>query len=199
LPEEKQRRLIGACWSEVSQVRFSEISISRIIAAAHIPRGSFYQYFEDKEDLLNYLMGDMREYFTAMLRGILVEKEGDLFALPLAAYDRLLGIQGGADPVLEQFIRVLRLNEGLDLHTFIGGPQHFLPDRLWEVVDTSKLRQGGREYADHVFHMACAALALAVVETLCDQTEGSPRSALQVRMDMLRYGGASDSDKEGTT
>ena len=67
LPEEKRERLIEACWSELTRVRFNEVSINRIIAAAHIPRGSFYQYFEDKEELIRYLLEDMREYFISLL------------------------------------------------------------------------------------------------------------------------------------
>ena len=61
LPEEKRDRLMDACWTELTTVRFADISINRIIATAHIPRGSFYQYFEDKEDLIHFLLEDMRE------------------------------------------------------------------------------------------------------------------------------------------
>lgn len=190
LPEEKRTRLIEACWGEVSRVRFSELSINRIIAAARIPRGSFYQYFSDKEDLVRYLLEDMREYFISMLRGVLNESGGDLFALPLMAYDRFWSRQGDTDPMLELFIKVLRLNQGIDFQAFIRGPDRFLPDELWELVDPAKLRRGDREYADHVFHMACAALALAVVENLCGYAGEDPRSALKTRMDLLRRGGA---------
>ena len=75
LPEEKRQRLIDACWEELTQVRFADVSINRIIAAARIPRGSFYQYFEDKEDLIRYLLEDLRQYFTTLLRNILVDRK----------------------------------------------------------------------------------------------------------------------------
>lgn len=192
LPEEKRRRLIEACWAELTQVRFTDVSISRIITAAHIPRGSFYQYFTDKEDLIRYLLEDMREYFVAMLRDILDRSGGDLFAFPLMAYDRFFRRQGDTDPMLELFIRVLRLNKGLDLQAILGGPESFLPDQLWEAVDPALLRQSSREHADHVFHMACAVLALAVVETLCGHAAGDPREDLKTRMDLLRYGSAAE-------
>lgn len=212
LPEEKRQRLIEACWAELTRVRFTDVSINRIITAAHIPRGSFYQYFEDKEDLIRYLLEDMREYFISLLRGILVETEGDLFALPLAAYDRFISQQGHTDPMLTLFIRLLVLNKGLDLQSFIspdrgfliGEPRRFLPEVLWEAVDPSKLRENSREYADQVFHLACAVLAFAIVETL--QCSGKPdqsppqtaqiREMTKVRMDLLRYGGAADGHKE---
>ena len=214
LPEEKRERLIEACWAELTRVRFTEVSINRIITAAHIPRGSFYQYFEDKEDLIRYLLEDMRTYFVELLKSILIQAQGDLFALPLMAYDRFISRQGHTDPMLTLFIRLLVLNKGLDLQSFIspdrgfliGEPRHFLPDPLWEAVDPSKLRENSREYADQVFHLACAVLAFAIVETL--QCPGKPdqspartaqiREMTKVRMDLLRYGGAAEGYKEGT-
>lgn len=193
LPEEKRARLIGACWDEVSQVRFSEVSINRIISAARIPRGSFYQYFEDKEDLIRYLLEDMREYFISLLRNILIEAEGDVFSLPLLAYDQFMGAEGGTDPMLKLMIDILQRNKGMDVQSFMGGPGPcaFLPDALWEIMDATKLRRGGREYADHVFHLACAVLAFAVAEALWNPAQLSGiRETLQTRMDLLRYGGA---------
>lgn len=214
LPEEKRKRLIDACWDELTRVRFTDVSINRIITAAHIPRGSFYQYFGDKEDLIRYLLEDMRQYFITLLQNILEEAGGDLFALPLAAYDRFISQQGHTDPMLTLFIRLLVLNKGLDLQSFIspdqgfliGEPRRFLPDPLWEAVDASKLRESSREYADQVFHMACAVLAFAIVETLqCsgkpDQVQSPGRTAriremTKVRMDLLRYGGAAEGYEE---
>ena len=46
----KKERLMNALIDEFSQVPFSQASINRIIKEAGIPRGSFYQYFADKED-----------------------------------------------------------------------------------------------------------------------------------------------------
>ena len=202
LPEEKRARLIEASWSEVSQVRFSEVSINRIISAARIPRGSFYQYFEDKDDLIRYLLKDMREYFVSLLRNILIEAKGDVFAFPLLAYDRFMRGKGGADPMLKLMIDILRRNKGFDVQSFMGGPSPcaFLPDALWEVMDAKKLRQNSRDYADHVFHLACAVLAFAVAEALWDPAQLSEmRETLQIRMELLRYGGAAEGYKEVVT
>ncbi len=209
LPEEKRKRLIEACWTELTRVRFAEVSINRIIASARIPRGSFYQYFEDKEDLTRYLLDDMREYFVCLLRSILIEAKGDLFAMPLMAYDRFISHQGHTDPMLALFIKLLTLNKGMDLQSFMGGPKHFLPDPLWEAVDASKLRQSDREYADQVFHLACAVLAFAIVETLQAPTRDGTgagtahsvrvREMTKIRMDLLRYGGAAEEYEEERT
>ena len=51
LPEEKQQRLLDAAQIEFSRHSLQEASIANIVKLAGIPRGSFYQYFENKADL----------------------------------------------------------------------------------------------------------------------------------------------------
>ena len=55
LDEEKKKRIIEASLNEFSERSFNEAKLSRIIKASKIPRGSFYQYFEDKLDLYKYI------------------------------------------------------------------------------------------------------------------------------------------------
>lgn len=52
LPKEKQEKILEAGKKEFARVAFEETSIKNIIENAKIARGSFYQYFESKEDLL---------------------------------------------------------------------------------------------------------------------------------------------------
>lgn len=56
LPEEKKAEIIYAALVEFAQYAFKDASINRIIKAAGIPRGSFYQYFVNKQDLYLYLL-----------------------------------------------------------------------------------------------------------------------------------------------
>ena len=56
LPGLKQNIVFDAAIREFSVHMFSEASINRIVKAAQIPRGSFYQYFEGKEDLFSYVI-----------------------------------------------------------------------------------------------------------------------------------------------
>lgn len=51
LSEEKRECILQAAIAEFAERRFSDASINRIVKAAGISRGSFYQYFKDKEDL----------------------------------------------------------------------------------------------------------------------------------------------------
>lgn len=79
LPKEKQKRIIQASLAEFARVPFEEISINQIIQEAGIPRGSFYQYFEDKMDLQTFLLGDFRKCLEEKVEEYLIGKKGDLF------------------------------------------------------------------------------------------------------------------------
>lgn len=55
LPHEKKQRVIKAAVDEFSKRHYSQVSINGIIKQADIPKGSFYQYFENKDDVFIYL------------------------------------------------------------------------------------------------------------------------------------------------
>ncbi len=56
LSEEKKKRIFDAAVGEFAQRRFSEASINQIVKNAEISRGSFYQYFKNKEDIYLYVL-----------------------------------------------------------------------------------------------------------------------------------------------
>ncbi|HMN31069.1 MAG TPA: TetR/AcrR family transcriptional regulator [Caldilineaceae bacterium] len=56
LPSEKRQLITEIAIEEFADNEYSDVSISRIVARAGIAKGSFYQYFADKEDLHGYLL-----------------------------------------------------------------------------------------------------------------------------------------------
>ncbi|WP_077617469.1 TetR family transcriptional regulator [Bacillus sinesaloumensis] len=79
LPEDKKQTLLQAAKQEFSSVPLFDASISNIIKSAGIPRGSFYQYFEDKEDAFFYLLGQFAKEKNIVFLSLLEEHKGDLF------------------------------------------------------------------------------------------------------------------------
>lgn len=71
LPSEKRDRIIHAAIQEFAAYSFDQSSIARIIENAGIPRGSFYQYFENLKDLYKYIFELATEkklnYFSVMV------------------------------------------------------------------------------------------------------------------------------------
>ena len=87
LPEEKRGRFLEAAWGEFTRVKFADASINQIVRHAGIPRGSFYQYFTDKEDLFYYLLGDIQAQVVQVFSEQLRKNAGDIFQLQLALYN----------------------------------------------------------------------------------------------------------------
>ena len=85
LTKEKKERLINASIEEFSNNLYNNASINRIIKNARIPRGSFYMYFKDKEDLYFYLLNIYKEEHLGRLRRFLEENEKD----PLKGFKEL--------------------------------------------------------------------------------------------------------------
>ena len=79
LNSEKRDKIEKAIESEFGKNSFEKVSISNIIEKAEIPRGSFYQYFEDKEDAIKYIVSKYIEMENKYVIKILKETNGDVF------------------------------------------------------------------------------------------------------------------------
>jgi AcrR family transcriptional regulator len=69
LPAEKREHITNIAIEEFGDNEYADVSISRIVARAGIAKGSFYQYFDDKEDLYSYLLD------------LIVQKKWEMFSL----------------------------------------------------------------------------------------------------------------------
>ena len=76
LCDEKKHRIVDAALEEFSVRTFSQASLNQIIKNAGIPKGSFYQYFENKEDLYIHLVQKASEVSKRLLDGV-YEKNPD--------------------------------------------------------------------------------------------------------------------------
>ena len=87
LPAEKQEKLLEAATREFSSRPYNEASINQIIKDAGIPRGSFYMYFQDKEDLFRYLMAGYLDQLMLVIEECLMRAGGDIFQALLDLFD----------------------------------------------------------------------------------------------------------------
>lgn len=67
LPDEKRNTILSAAIDEFVEYGLENASTNRIVANSGISKGSFYQYFEDKQDIFMYLLTvleqEKMEYF----------------------------------------------------------------------------------------------------------------------------------------
>ncbi|QQZ08993.1 TetR/AcrR family transcriptional regulator [Heyndrickxia vini] len=92
LSKDKQETLIKSAKEEFSRVPLHDASIANIIKNAGIPRGSFYQYFEDKEDLYFYLLNQLSKKNAERFISILKEKDGDIFDTFIESFQFLIKV-----------------------------------------------------------------------------------------------------------
>ncbi|UOQ48506.1 TetR/AcrR family transcriptional regulator [Gracilibacillus caseinilyticus] len=86
LPTEKKQKLLDALHKEFSEQPLATASIAHIIQYADIPRGSFYQYFDDLEDAYFYIFNQQIELAMVKYIWILEKSEGDIFQASIELY-----------------------------------------------------------------------------------------------------------------
>ena len=205
LPEEKRARVLNAAWDEFTTVSFAKASVNRIIRAAGIPRGSFYQYFEDKSDLFHDLMAQIQGQLTEGYRKVLARADGNLFRSTLMSYDLIVAERkrGNMIPAFERCMRVARINPGIDLETLGRGRR---PEREQIVgeclrgMDAAPFRRKDTRFLTEVCCMAGMALLGVLMDCLTnpeEETEAERRAELVEALDILRRGSYSEEALRG--
>lgn len=69
LPEEKRKVIIDAAIEEFAEYGLENASTNRIVANSGISKGSFYQYFEDKQDVFMHLLKVIEHEKVAYFKG----------------------------------------------------------------------------------------------------------------------------------
>ena len=141
LPAEKQEKLLEAATREFSHKPFNEASINQIIKEAGIPRGSFYMYFQDKEDLFRYLLKGYVDQLFMLLEEFLLRVRGDIFQALLDLYDF---VQTKADQMdlgeIGAMTSIIRCNSGMQKNSLLEmlDPEVIL-QRLGDAVNSDLL------------------------------------------------------------
>lgn len=99
LPDEKKKRIMEAAVREFLSRPYADTSINKIIKDAEIPRGSFYQYFEDKKDLFLYVIGEQVKVIVSMFEKELKQCNGDIFTC--------------VDRYIDEFVEASNINTNL--------------------------------------------------------------------------------------
>ncbi len=122
LEKRKQEKLLTAAKHEFSKETFANASINQIIKEAKISRGSFYMYFEDKEDLYQYLLQQSIEKTYDKMVDTLRTSNGDIFYAFESLFDMaIVGcIKTENKAFVKQVVENMRLyKEKQEMHCFL--------------------------------------------------------------------------------
>lgn len=197
LPEAKKRVILKAAFDEFSRTKMDKVSINRIIQEAEISRGSFYTYFEDKWDLLDYLLGTMQRSIqesAAVKRGLdsagiwewldgLLEGLLEFFHIPenLEFIRNFCSSVGTADAILK---------DGHFAPKYFNGKEREFDEEFTKAYRRSARNGGlipltGREM--DTFQEFCKfSLGIAVTDSIKGTEESEIRKDFAIRMNFLR-------------
>ena len=113
LPPEKRQQIVDAAVDEFAAYGLENASTNRIVVASGISKGSFYQYFEDKQDVFDYLMTLLSDEKVAFLQAVSPPDANlDVFGYYRWLVKRAMEFNS-AHPRLVQAVQRVLLSEGL--------------------------------------------------------------------------------------
>ncbi|MDG0873218.1 TetR family transcriptional regulator [Paenibacillus thiaminolyticus] len=191
LSEDKRRKLMSAMKEEFSRVPLHEASVANIVQTAGIPRGSFYQYFEDKDEAFYFLLEqhtkDNQEKFIASLQKF----DGDIFDTFIEMFREMLEFQNKEN---RNFFRNAFLNMNYKMETTftqrfneINAGEHFL--EISQLINTDKLNITNEQ---DLFHMMKIMMAITIQNLIHNFAEELPfENAMDIytlEMNLLKRG-----------
>jgi len=187
LPEEKRHRFLEAAWEEFIHVPFAEASINKIVMRARIPRGSFYQYFTDKEELFFYLLRGILQHFYQEYNEILRRCEGDIFRTQIHCFDRVV-LEKNLTAPFTRALEIVQLNPMFLMELIVKKEMAY---NVWEAaraqIDHRMFRDDETE--KQVFVMSLVVLVMTMTDALaCPERAERCRAELKLRLDVLKNG-----------
>lgn len=196
LPAEKQESIRMAAISEFTRAPFEKVSINKIIQNADISRGSFYTYFEDKRDLLQYVFSDIMMQARQFCRESLVQNKGDYWKMLEELFDNWFQLEWSGNLVELARITMLQIGteqlmEGCCDPEEMGGPLNW-GDWLYEKGDWSKLRSQDREFIRLTTDLGMQTLVMALGQMLkLPQKREAIRQMFIKKLEIVQMGACS--------
>ena len=191
LYEEKKNRFIEAAWREFTAYSFADASINRIVRDARIPRGSFYQYFEDKEDLFFYLLGTIREEALWLMTDSLKKTGGEPFEASLILFDAIFLGNGEIRESMRRVIDVLRKNQNMDMSQMVLDRMQGDTgvNGVLNKIKCDNFLRTGPEYLHNVAALMIFSFACTLRNILCGGADvGEEREKLCSQLEIIRRG-----------
>ena len=194
LSEKKKEMIREAAVQEFIRVSPEQASINQIVRNAEISRGSFYTYFEDKEDLMRYVFEDLIHQVREFCKNLLRDSGGDFWTLQQGLMDFVLQIC--REDKMPALTRTESGHNTLMRLMWEKSSDEVCPEEIWmgelyQLTDCSRLRVGSlQEY--RILFSLCIHCILAEIAELYEKgkTEAEARESFAKRLDYIRYGAA---------
>lgn len=187
LPKEKQNKVIQAAREEFVRAKDGEILIKNIVISAGIPRGSFYQYFETKEDLVDFLM---ENHFMKMKKAFLeklLEFDGDVIVAFEEIFKNMISNQNKEKVDLERKIieNIKRFQERRSISTCPLKDKKLLKEI---PIDKEKFKIESEDDLESVVHIIMSILLKNIIDLQNGNSEKNVLKNVKRDLDYVRFG-----------
>lgn len=198
LSEEKQSLIWKASMKEFISEPYEKVSINKIIRSAGISRGSFYTYFEDKRDLLSFLLEDTQRKWREFCLECLEKTDGDIFSGMEAMMD--FGMEFCKNNNLFRLHKNLVVYPDALLPACIQKdmtPEQAVGDEFFRKVDYSKLRDSTVEGAKTLMRLCTVSMIAGFAEFYRNpEKEEAIKKEYKRALSVLRDGAYKASEKD---
>ena len=189
LSKEKQQKIIKSAKKEFARAPIENVSIKNIVEDADIARGSFYQYFESKEDLLIYILKENSEKLNTKLKYKVKETNGDIFRLYIFLYDSMIE-EFTNNPDQELFKQIFINLKSSDENVFDlvkrTKPQDIID--YYEQIDKSNLKIENYEDLVIICDMLNVITRRALIKNFKNKSKEYCRRMFLKEIEYLKYG-----------
>ena len=190
LSNEKQQKVINSAKKEFARVPIQEVSIKNIVEDAGIARGSFYQYFESKEDLLIYIIKENVEELNNKLREEIQKKNGNLFEIYISIYDNMVEnfVEKDETKLFKQIFENIKSSDESIFKILKENDKRMEIADYYESIDKKNLRIKN----ESEFKIVCRILDVitrnAVIINFKKDAKEENRKEFLKKIDYLKYG-----------
>lgn len=193
LSEEKKLKIIEAAKKEFSRVQFEDTSIKNIVKEAGIARGSFYQYFNSKRDLLEYIIYENKQRLEKFIKKTLKDTNGDIFDAYIKMYDYILNkiFNEENKELYKRIIESLKVEEEnfllpqLDKKE-INGP--FKNEEIVNLINKDLLNIENQEDLDRIIKVLFLITRSGIILALKNNDTKKAKSEYIKMIDYIKYG-----------
>lgn len=190
LPAEKRKKIIDVTRREFRKGNKQKITINSVIKNAGISRGSFYQYFDDKLDLVELITDDMISRMVDFIRDELMLNGGDIFEVPLRIFDVMISDKREYGDLM---VLTDNANQNSALVADYMRYRAHKPDffeKIGSYIDKSLLSTSDDEDIKCVIFMMFDAIKAAVDNTMRGSSADKERARLYRKIQIIRNGAA---------
>lgn len=188
LNEEKRKNIERAITNEFSKVSIEELSISRIVEEAKIPRGSFYQYFKDKEDAIKYIIEKYIQIEHKKIEQFLKETNGDIFEGTIKIFDHIIEmtLDNKKVKLCKNILEELRKN---NINIFENNNNLENENNILQIIDTKKLNIEKEEDLKCIMRILNTVTRTTSMEVITNNiSKEKGREILIKELEILKYG-----------